>query len=348
MNRLNRIVALGAVAAAAFTVPALSVSADGFDTATLPASGTTTSHTVVAGEGLFQIANHYGVSLDALLAANGLSATSVIVPGQQLIIPPEGSTVSGGSAPGTIGYTVRDGDTLFGIANRHAVPLEALLSANGLTLDSVIIAGDRLVVPIAAAVVAPAASSSDSSQQQRTPKPAASGHTHTVSPGDTLFSIANHYGVSLDGLMALNGLNASSLITPGMTLQLPVGAEISKVDIVLDYAIAQLGKPYVFFTKGPNTFDCSGLTLAAYAQVGINLIHHAESQSRVGTPVDWYSEAIQAGDLVFLSTDGSGTINHVGIALDNNRFLQARRPGVPVMVSEMPSDGAILAVRRLL
>ena len=47
------------------------------------------------------------------------------------------------------------------------------------------------------------------------------------------------------------------------------------IDRVVSYAMAQLGKPYRFFTAGPNTYDCSGLTLAAYAQIGVTLIHHS-------------------------------------------------------------------------
>ena len=52
----------------------------------------------------------------------------------------------------------------------------------------------------------------------------ASGVVHAVAPGDTLSGIAAYYQVSLDALLALNDLTITSLITPGMTLQLPAGA----------------------------------------------------------------------------------------------------------------------------
>ena len=117
---------------------------------------------------------------------------------------------------------------------------------------------------------------------------------------------------------------------------------------VLNYALAQVGKPYRFFSAGPAAFDCSGLTLAAYARVGVTLIHHSASQARQGTPVDFYSQPIRPGDLVFVSTNGSGAINHVGIAINDTSWVQARRPGVGVRITAMPPDRAILAVRRFL
>ena len=51
--------------------------------------------------------------------------------------------------------------------------------------------------------------------------------------------------------------------------------------------------------------------------VGVTLIHHSASQARQGRPVDFYSQPIQPGDLVFVSTNGSGAINHVGIAIND-------------------------------
>ena len=54
---------------------------------------------------------------------------------------------------------------------------------------------------------------------------------------------------------------------------------MSLIDRVIAYALAQVGKPYRFFTRGPDSFDCSGLTLAAYAQIGIRLVHYSGAQA---------------------------------------------------------------------
>ena len=74
----------------------------------------------------------------------------------------------------------------------------------------------------------------------------------------------------------------------------------------LTFALAQVGKPYTFFTSGPADFDCSGLTLAAYAQIGVSLVHHAATQAQQGTEVDFWNHSIRAGDLVFLDGDWDG------------------------------------------
>ena len=98
-------------------------------------------HTVRRGDAPYVIAQHYGVSLNSLLAANGLTRSSRIYPGDVLVVP--GAVAS----QGTTIYTVRRGDTPAHIAQSHGVSLEDLLSANGLTRRSVIYPGDQLSIP---------------------------------------------------------------------------------------------------------------------------------------------------------------------------------------------------------
>src|SRR4051794_7779313 len=102
-------------------------------------------------------------------------------------------------------YVVKDGDSLGGIAQKLGVKLPDLLNANGMTVDSLILPGQQLVVP-----------QSDSN--------GASGGTYTVKAGDSLSLIAARTKVALPALLAANGMTVSSLITPGMTLTLPAGA----------------------------------------------------------------------------------------------------------------------------
>jgi LysM repeat protein len=95
-------------------------------------------------------------------------------------------------------YVVRPGDSLFAIANRFDVSVATLVSSNGLSLDSVIVPGQRLTVPGASTP---------------TPTPTASGaSTYTVRSGDWLSRIASRHGVSLEALLAANGLRPTSLI----------------------------------------------------------------------------------------------------------------------------------------
>jgi LysM repeat protein len=98
-------------------------------------------HTVQRGDAPYVIAQRYSVSLNSLLAANGLTRSSRIYPGDVLVVP--GATASQGTAI----YTVRRGDTPAHIAQSHGVALDELLRVNGLTRRSVIYPGDQLTIP---------------------------------------------------------------------------------------------------------------------------------------------------------------------------------------------------------
>jgi cell wall-associated NlpC family hydrolase len=166
--------------------------------------------------------------------------------------------------------------------------------------------------------------------------------------------------VSLASLLRVNAMSTTSLIVPGMQVALPTGATgptagsgsvpgqsaSSGVAAVVDYALAQVGKPYRFFSKGPDAFDCSGLTLAAYRRIGIDLVHHSGFQARQGTEVDFLAEPIRPGDLVFQARRGSEVINHVGMAITSTTWIQAIGTGYTVRVGPMPADSTIVAVRR--
>ena len=164
--------------------------------------------------------------------------------------------------------------------------------------------------------------------------------------GDSLGAIAARHDVSLSALLSANGLSANSVIHPGQRLALPAGAATSRTDQVVAFALAQVGKPYRFFTAGPGSFDCSGLTRAAYARIGVSLVHHSASQARQGVAVDFVNQPIRAGDLVFMSTRGATRINHVGIAVSSTTWVQARSPALGVSVGPLPPDSQIIAVRR--
>jgi cell wall-associated NlpC family hydrolase len=271
---------------------------------------------------------------------------------------------------------VKPGDSLIRIAQRNGVRLGELLSLNRLTTSSLIWPGMRLALPAGATTtptttVAPSAPSTTA--PAAAPAPAASGATYTVVAGDFLGRIAQRNGVRLADLLALNGLTATSLIVPGRVLQLPATATPattttatsnttttttapgaaptgnSRTDAVLAFAQAQVGKPYKFFTAGPDTFDCSGLTMAAYQQAGVSLPHQSGAQSQLGTAIDWTTQTIAPGDLVFLTRDGSESspITHVGIATSATTWIHATRPGDVVRSGTIPV-WRIVEVRRYL
>jgi cell wall-associated NlpC family hydrolase len=95
----------------------------------------------------------------------------------------------------------------------------------------------------------------------------------------------------------------------------------------LAFATTQLGKPYVAGERGPDSYDCSGLTSAAYAQVGFAMIQYSKTQFARGQKVP--VSALQPGDLVFFATDPSDwlTIHHVGIYAGGGQMVEAPHTG---------------------
>jgi hypothetical protein len=118
---------------------------------------------------------------------------------------------------------------------------------------------------------------------------------------------------------------------------------------VLDFALAQRGKPYVWGGTGPSGYDCSGLVEKAFAAAGITLPRTSQEQRNAGTAVDLSD--IQTGDIVtFTYNDGAsdpGPGNHVALYLSAGQVIEAARPGVPIRVA--PLDVAhIDRVRRII
>lgn len=269
------------------------------------------------------------VRLSKLIVSVSLTAVTLALPGLANASEPNASEQGA--------YIVTEGDTLGGISAAMGVPLGDLLQANGLIVTSVILPGQRLEVPDVSA---------------RGSSAVAAGPLHTVAAGDTLGGIAARHDVSLESLLAANQMSVNSLITPGMSLVLPAGAAPpadspgGRIALVLEYALAQVGKPYEFFTAGSATFDCSGLTMAAYGRVGIPLVHHSPTQAGQGAAVDYWNGPIRSGDLVFLDTDWDGVIDHVGIALDATTWVHASESRDVVLTAPIPAKSVIVGVRR--
>jgi cell wall-associated NlpC family hydrolase len=85
---------------------------------------------------------------------------------------------------------------------------------------------------------------------------------------------------------------------------------------LVQVALAQVGKRYVWGSKGPNTFDCSGLASWSYAQIGIGIPNGSRSQFAAMQEVG--QGALQPGDLIFFSIAGTSRIDHVGLLADVN------------------------------
>ena len=103
----------------------------------------------------------------------------------------------------------------------------------------------------------------------------------------------------------------------------------------VNFAYAQLGEPYVWAAAGPDSWDCSGLTMGAWAAAGVTLPHYSVSQYYATTPVS-YSD-LRPGDLIFWASDSSNpdTIFHVAIYIGDNKMIQAPHTGAYVEISDV-------------
>jgi len=103
----------------------------------------------------------------------------------------------------------------------------------------------------------------------------------------------------------------------------------SKAAAVLRYAYAQLGKPYRYGAAGAQTFDCSGLTMKAWAAAGVSIGHNAAGQYASTRHVA--RSALQPGDLVYFGHP----IHHVGIYIGGGKFIEAPYTGAQIRVSNL-------------
>ncbi|TXS56515.1 C40 family peptidase [Streptomyces sp. t39] len=119
------------------------------------------------------------------------------------------------------------------------------------------------------------------------------------------------------------------------------GSYAAKADKVLAFARAQIGKPYVWGATGPSSYDCSGLTQAAWKAAGVDLPRTTWDQVEVGKRVA--TADLLPGDLVFFYDD----ISHVGIYIGDGMMIHAPKPGANVReesIYYMPIYGSVRPV----
>jgi peptidoglycan DL-endopeptidase CwlO len=100
----------------------------------------------------------------------------------------------------------------------------------------------------------------------------------------------------------------------------------------LRYALTRIGDPYVWGAAGPDSFDCSGLVMWAYAQVGISLLHYTGDQWNEGEHVS--RDQLEPGDLVFFYAD----LGHVGLYIGNGLMVDAPTFGQDVQIQPVMWD----------
>jgi peptidoglycan DL-endopeptidase LytE len=357
----------GAASATTVTASAHLVSAPLLSAAAPAANGLTGRYTVVAGDTLSAIAARFGTTTATLASANHLANPNLIIVGEVLAVPGGSPSQPAPTRSGLTGrYTVVAGDTLSAIAARFGTTTATLASANHLANPNLIIVGEVLAVP-------------GGSPSVRGPSPApvpASGAAslsgrYTVVAGDTLSAIAARFGTTTATLASANHLANPNLITVGEVLAVPGGSAVatpatetgvtrpaeppashpapapsSAGQIAAEVALAQVGKPYQWAGAGPNSFDCSGLVMYAWAHAGVNLPHYSVAQYEDTARIS--ESQLQPGDLVFTDNgDGGAQPGHVTIYIGHGEIVTADMPGTVVRVETLNWDGVPMGFGRV-
>jgi cell wall-associated NlpC family hydrolase len=144
--------------------------------------------------------------------------------------------------------------------------------------------------------------------------------------------------------------NSTGVLASGTT-RLPTGFSLppgtpAPVVVAITYALAQLGKPYIWGGVGPAGFDCSGLVMMAYGAAGISLPRTTFQQVYCGTPVYSFSQ-LEPGDLIFTpGSDGTATDpGHVGMYIGSGLVISAPETGEPVMTRPCNGIARVIASR---
>ncbi|GAA3056817.1 C40 family peptidase [Streptomyces olivoverticillatus] len=133
-----------------------------------------------------------------------------------------------------------------------------------------------------------------------------------------------------------SSLTAKSASDSGTTASTATGSAASLVS----FLEAQLGKAYVMGSTGPSSYDCSGLVMAAYSQIGIDLPRVSQDQSTAGTQVSL--DNLQVGDILYWGPAGSAY--HVAVYVGGGKFIGAQNPSTGIVerdLSYSPPTGAV-------
>lgn len=176
-----------------------------------PSGSLENTYTVKAGDTLYSIARRFNLSVNELkalnnLTSNNLSIGQVLIIKEEVDIPPQPSN--------GITYTVKSGDTLYKIANQYNVTVAEIIDLNNLS-TTVLTIGQELLIP-------------DKSIDKT--------ETYTVKKGDSLYKIANQFGITVDDIISSNNLTSTTLQI-GQVLTIPTSSTIKPGTNYINYTV---------------------------------------------------------------------------------------------------------------
>ena len=339
----------------------------------------TIKHTVVSGESIYSIAKKYDVSESEIYELNPKSKGALLQLKTVLLIPNKKSKSKNNKEVSSTKnsnetHIVESGESLYKIAKKYDISLEKLKELNPDIKPESIQIGDKIVVSAkkeketpkekkpkeTKTVVAEVANPVNMDPNLCTDE--LGNKVHTVIKGETLYKLSKKYKVSVRDLEEMN---------PEIVANLPIGYEVvikkgnielenhqkdiveapkvieelspenmSKAEFLIAKASQHLGTRY----RGGGTtsagFDCSGLMFSTFKHIDMTLPRSSSSMA-VGAGYKIDRSQAQKGDLIFFTTNGRGSINHVGMITEINgdeiKFIHSSvQAGVIISSTEEP------------
>lgn len=300
---------------------------------------TSTTHTVVKGDTLWSLAKKYGVSVKALMKANNLSSSTILI-GQSLNLR------AGMTTYGVNGVTTGSSSTA---ASTN------IASSTSTTASSQAPKAKKTTTKAKSTTTNTSSNTSANTQSQSTASNSsastttntntAAANANTTSSTNTAASTTNTASSTNTAAANTNtAASSSQAVSQAPTASTSTTSTASaSASAITSYALTFLGVPYVWGGTTPSGFDCSGLVQYVYSHFGINLGRTTYTQQYAGTKISVASA--QAGDLYFWGSYGSAY--HVAIALGGGQYVMAPAPGQNVMTGSVSSYTPSFAVRVL-